>query len=191
MICHFLAKKITNCCICSQGDTDLEYVSVIYGMELFLETIWKTIALLLIGYATGNLTELIISICSFSILRFYAGGLHMKTSIGCFLFMVMVGLLPVYLGKVISLPLSIGLLILAVCYFIIRKYAPCATKNNPITDKEIRRKNNRNAQIIIGIAALCMLLPIKSIIILIAVPILIETITILQMKEERNEEKCC
>lgn len=185
MICHFLAEKVTDCCVYREDMEMAEKESVMYGIELFLETIWKSIALLIIGFITGNMLELIISVCSYSVLRYYAGGKHMKTSIGCFSFMVLVGLLPAYLAKTIHLSYITGIILLLFCYFIVRKYAPCATQNNPITDKEIRQRNNRNSQIIIGMAALCMLLPIKNIIILIAIPILIETITILQMKKEK------
>lgn len=66
MICHFLAEKVTDCCAYRDDMEMDEKASVMYGVELFLETIWKTIALLIIGLITGNMIELIISVFSYS-----------------------------------------------------------------------------------------------------------------------------
>ncbi len=178
MICHSLAQKAAYNCLRENENRDI--IEIQYGIELMLESIWKIVGLLIIGIIFGKELEMILSVSCFSILRYYAGGIHMKTSGGCFLMMIGVGLVPAFLKDANMLSIEWSVFLLFVAYGIIWRYAPSATANNPIRDRRIKEKNNRRARrIIIIILLMLLFVQIREIAILVSVPIFIESITVL------------
>lgn len=188
MICHSLAQKIAQYCL--QENKTCNIIEIQYGLELMLESIWKIIGLVIIGSIFGKTFEMLMSISCFSILRHYAGGIHMKTSWGCFFMMIAVGLVPAYLKDTNMLTIEWNILLLLAAYGIVWRYAPSLTANNPITDRLIIEKNNRIARcIVICILLYSLILKMGDMGILISVPIFIESITVLPIWKNKSLRK--
>lgn len=62
-----------------------EKIVITYGVELLFNTLLKSIIYILLGILLHQTLETVISILIFGILRYYTGGVHAKTDIGCFL----------------------------------------------------------------------------------------------------------
>lgn len=93
-MCHKLAENIIRWC--EKTDTLDEYghIKAVYGMEVFLENFWKLIGFLLIGSWVENKVSFFTAIVSFTFLRIWAGGKHFNSSLLCFAFVALVGLIP-------------------------------------------------------------------------------------------------
>lgn len=63
---------------------ETEKVVLGYGVELFLNSMLKTVIYLLIGFAIGKGVETILVIVIFGSVRKVSGGRHAKTDLGCF-----------------------------------------------------------------------------------------------------------
>lgn len=186
MLCHRIAKVIAR--LSMEDEESRENVLAIqYGIELTLETIWKIFILWIFSCLLSIEKEFFISVLTFSTLRYFAGGMHMKASISCFLFMAVIGFLPAFIEKLVFIRIEINLLFLTVSYLLIWKYAPYTTPNN-IVSEQIAKKNNLYARIIVGMAIIAVCLTLKEKAILVTLPILIECATII-MKEDKVIEK--
>lgn len=177
---HYLASKITGWCIKRNAIAAEQGEVVTYGIELFLNTVLKVIALLFIGLITGLFGEVVISLGCFALLRTKAGGIHMKTSLGCFLSMFGICAAAILGSRFIT---SLPFWILVGCSMfvmaVIALFAPYFTQNNPITDKKLIKKKKGMALIIAAaLLAAVWLLPDLRIKLLILIPVLIETISI-------------
>lgn len=155
---HILAKKLTNWCCC--GKTDTLYLAAIeYGLELLIETLWKLAALLSLGMLVGKLREIVMTLCVFCGLRFWIGGKHRKTSIGCFGTMVLVCLIAVWGAEYMCLlPEMVKFAVLLLCNLIVLAFSPYPSEVNPITDETvIERKRWGGIITSIGITIIVLL----------------------------------
>lgn len=135
---QIISKKITSWSLGKDYTYDCdEFQIMCYGIEIIIEAIYKLIVLLVLGGMCGILPETIAFLIGFSGLRANAGGLHMKTSLGCMLAVLMCWLLSL-LGMYVHIgtPLYIGLFTLT--FVIVSHRAPVSTSNNPIKDYKIR-----------------------------------------------------
>lgn len=62
-----------------------------YGLECFINEVVSMGLLLLVGFATGFILELVIWSCSFCLLRVQIGGLHASTHGACFISGLLLG----------------------------------------------------------------------------------------------------
>ena len=81
-----IAKKIAYCCCKNEEEQEI----VQYGLELILENIGKAVGIIGVALFTGYVYQVIIAAIVFMSLRSMAGGIHCKTSLGCFLAMLLV-----------------------------------------------------------------------------------------------------
>lgn len=177
----FIADKITDWCLKHNSVSEIQEVAIRYGIELYLDSFIKIILIFCLGLICGKGVEVVIVIGSFCTLRSQAGGIHMKSSAGCFFSMVIITLISVVGAEIfvpITIPIAISLIIisLTILYFC----APYSTYNNPITDKKVIRLKKCKAMILtilLGVVA-CIS---KSVNLraLILIPVIIEIITIL------------
>lgn len=187
---NVLAKKLMNWCCKKEADDEIYCTVVEYGLELMIETIWKAAALLCMGAVTGKLKEVLMTIAVFSGLRFWIGGRHRKTSVGCFGCMVFVCMITVAgaSGSWIF-PQWTEKLILLLCNLIVMIYAPYPSEANPITDKKVIRTKRAGGMITAFMISVIILL-VKNQgerwILLLAM--LLETISILPNKILRKEK---
>ena len=73
-MCHNLAKNLIKWCEKTSVIDENHYIKAAYGMEVFLENIWKLIGFLLIGIWVENRVPFFVAIASFSLLRILVGG---------------------------------------------------------------------------------------------------------------------
>lgn len=178
---HELAVKITEWCggrnEMKQGQAEV----VAYGIELLFDNLFKLAALLILGILFRRTWEVVLCIGCFSLLRSQAGGVHRKSNIGCFAFMLAVCVLSCIGAEYIQeLPTAL-LAVISVGVVLVNKLcAPFCTVNNPIVDENIRRRKNIwSVALSILFLTAVWLAPMWEVKMLILIPVTIETLTIL------------
>lgn len=178
---HMLAGKITEWCLKRKEMSETQAVAVTYGIELLFNSLFKLIGLLLLGIIFHRTWDVILSIGCFSLLRSFAGGVHMKTSLGCFLSMVCVWILSCVGAEYITyLPLAVMIALTVLIVALIKRYAPFFTQNNPITDEKILRKKNIGAVVTASaLLAIIWLVPVWRLKMIMLIPVTLETLSML------------
>lgn len=178
---HMLAGKITEWCLKRKEMSETQAVAVTYGIELLFNSLFKLIGLLLLGIIFHRTWDVILSIGCFSLLRSFAGGVHMKTSLGCFLSMVCVWILSCVGAEYITyLPLAVMIALTVLIVVLIKRYAPFFTQNNPITDERILRKKNIGAALTASaLLAVIWLVPVWRLKMIMLIPVTLETLSML------------
>lgn len=190
----YIADKISNWCLKRNKVSEIQEVAIRYGIELYLDSTIKIFLIIFIGTLLGRGYETIIAIACFCMLRSQAGGIHMKSSFGCFSSMIIIVLLSVvgaeFIQK-ISVPVIVILSIVSV--IAIYLFAPYTTANNPINDEKIILSKKRKAMLIVALVGLIACVVESSRVrALLLIPVIIEIITILpfwRRKEERINDK--
>lgn len=124
-MCHSLSENLIKWCEKTSVIDENHYIKAVYGMEVFLENIWKLIGFLLIGIWVENKVSFFVAIASFSLLRILAGGRHFKSSLLCFGFVTLVGLFPAYVLGDMEISTQIVWLLYMVIFSLLYIYAPC------------------------------------------------------------------
>lgn len=99
---HKIAMEISVWCRNILDSTDEERQVIQYGIEVLLDGIIKTAILLTIGYFLGSPGEFGLSLFVFCSLRYWAGGIHCKTSMRCLVAMLLLCLISTYGGWCLS-----------------------------------------------------------------------------------------
>lgn len=178
---HKLASKITQWCLGRSEMSETQAIIVTYGIELIFDSLFKLIGLVILGIIFGRTWEVILSIGCFALLRSSAGGLHMESSLGCFLSMVFVCVTSCAGAELIGeLPIAI-MVVLSVGIVVLNKlFAPFFTQNNPIEDEQIIKNKNLRAVIIsILLLIIIWIVPVWKIKLLILIPVTLESLSIL------------
>lgn len=105
------------------GET--ERIVIGYGMELFLNTVLKTVIYLLVGFAIGKGMEVILAVAIFGSVRKLSGGKHATTDVGCFIMTGGIIFLSAVSPYIVNIPVQGYALIFLIvnCFFIC--WAPC------------------------------------------------------------------
>lgn len=188
---HILASKIATWCMKRNEMSETQAIAVTYGIELIFNSLFKLLGLLLLGIIFDRAREVILSVACFSLLRSQAGGVHMKTSIGCFLSMLLVCICACAGAELIeSLPIAV-FIIIAVGNIVLNKlFAPFFTENNPILDERIIRKKNTGAVVLSMVFfVVAGFVPVWKIKLLILIPVTIETLSILPCWHKRRKKE--
>ena len=139
-LCNKLTQKIRN----KMPEIDEERAEVInYGLQLVMGEIPKTFLILLIAYVLGVLKLTLLALIFIIPYKTFAGGVHLKTHIGCILATSIFYIGNAYASKYIVIePLYIKIiLIIAIWVFsilMISLYAPADTEAVPILRKKDR-----------------------------------------------------
>ncbi len=137
-----LCNGIANWCKKNGAVSEEDYPIVLYGIQVSLNSSLKLSGILLIGILLHHFWTVLISMTIFCSMRFWTGGWHSKSHLGCFSAMMIPCLAPSLImgfdGEW-AVWISGGMVIYSI-YKILR-YAPCNSKVNPIEDpKCLRRK---------------------------------------------------
>lgn len=82
---HTISKYLVGMLEQNQECSEEKHLLLVYGTEVILENLWKTIAYILWGIMIHRGLEMLLAMLVFCSIRKYAGGYHAKTPIGCFL----------------------------------------------------------------------------------------------------------
>mgnify|MGYP002638823603 CR=1 FL=1 len=130
-----IARKISYWCMEKLQLKKEEQEVVQYGTEVFLDGLLKILVLIFVGICVGRLQEVVLALLGFCSLRYWAGGMHCKTSLGCLGTMIAICLVSVYAAPYFTAaPDWIVLFTLILEYIILYFMAPGQTKRNPICD---------------------------------------------------------
>ena len=141
-------------------DVDDERAEVIrFGLELLIGEVPKIFVVFGISYLLGIIQYTILSLLVILPYRYFSGGLHLKTHIGCIIGTTVFYCGTAYLSKIIVFPniqIKIIFVILALifAFSMITLYAPADTLNIPI----LRKKERRNKKIGSYIVVVAMLI---------------------------------
>lgn len=115
-----------------------EQVVIVYGIEVFIDNIFKLLVYLLVAIYLGILKESVIMFLLFTGLRKSAGGMHFDKNIVCFLFTGIVIVGGAFISRIITINYFIWSILLILAGLILLKYAPSGTKKNPILPEKIK-----------------------------------------------------
>ena len=91
-----LWEKIIDWCESEVDFLPGERETVRFGLEMCADSVLKLLGLMITGIFLGKWTEFVVVLLFFCSLRIWAGGKHCKTSIGCFLFMLLTCIVSVF-----------------------------------------------------------------------------------------------
>lgn len=135
---ELLCRGIVGWCKKNGAASDENYPIVLYGIQVILNTSLKLLGIFLTGVLLQRLPAVLLSTTVFCSMRYWTGGWHSESHIGCFCTMLIpcVGpsLLTVISGE--GIPWVLGFMAVYSIYKVLR-YAPCNSKVNPIEDVKI------------------------------------------------------
>ena len=135
-----LANRITSWSLGPEYDEESDRFQIVsYGILLIIETVYKILILIILGAIFERMIETMAFLIGFCGLRRNAGGIHMKTSMGCMMSVIGLWLVCIFASCWhINLPVYVCLFLLTL--LLVAWYAPCATVNNPIRSRSLRNK---------------------------------------------------
>lgn len=141
-----ISRKIGLWCLRNEEINESQYPIVIYGIELFLNTTLKVMGILAIGAVLGIFAEVLLAMATFCGMRYWTGGYHCKTHMGCFSVMTLVCLVAVFVSK-INFEGAVIVQCLMICHsaWMIFRYAPRNSEKNPIIDGKILRRKRKGS----------------------------------------------
>lgn len=135
---NLLCGGIADWCKKNGAVSEENYPIILYGIQVLLNTSLKVLGILLTGALLHRFVAVAISMAVFCSMRYWTGGWHSKSHLGCFCTMLIPCVCPSLLmgvdGAWVPWVLR-GMLVYSV-YAVIR-YAPCNSEVNPICDPKI------------------------------------------------------
>ena len=189
-----ITKPIADWCRKNTNLSDIEYLTVQYGLELTLNTVLKILSIFLIGLLLGVCRYFALILLVFSSTRTFAGGRHCNTHMGCFLSMLGICLCGMFFHSHIPILPSIPRYILSVAILLgIIVFAPLNSLVNPVEKRYLIKK--RIGSILIAFIWIVVMNYFSKISYCILIPLTIEVLTILPrkgvVKNVKPKEKAC
>lgn len=187
---NMLAKRITDWCNQVYPMKQEQEIAVCYGLELLIENLIKFAGIFLVAALFRMADEVAVFCLVFCPFRMLAGGIHMKTGTGCFLFMLVLIGISLLCQSILVLPWAMRwcmvIFMVAGCW----RYAPRDTKKNPIAFESVRTKKK---YLSVAFCFFCMLvtecMAAEEIKVLVVSALFLETITILPVADYINENR--
>ncbi|MEL7649849.1 MAG: accessory gene regulator B family protein [Sedimentibacter sp.] len=125
---------------------------LVYGLQLIISSLLGVSVLLMIGAALGRLTDTIIFLVTFIILRMYSGGYHANSYLKC-----NITLISVYMGMIGAVTYTppgysgiLSFIMAAYTVCMVLRYAPVDNENKRLDEK--KKKENRTVTVVLMIA---------------------------------------
>lgn len=120
--------------------SDKDRIIAHYGLETLYILVTKTIIVIIVSLFFNITKEMLIFILLYSILRFYAGGIHLSSSIGCTILSTIVLLFFPIMCKNIIITMPYKLIIDGLSIYLVAMYSPADTVKKPIINDKHRNK---------------------------------------------------
>lgn len=149
---HKLCSNLTDAIKTKVKSVDEGKTEIIhYGLYLWITDTIKLAMILITAYFLNILTETVIFLISFGLLRTFAGGAHAKTFMSCLILNSLITFGTVYLSIWLSFinPIIICMAIMPFCTLAVYFYAPSDHENKPVTSKKQRKRLKTIAYIIL------------------------------------------
>lgn len=139
---NLFCEEIVNWCKKEGAISEEDYAVIFYGVQVLLNTLLKMSGILLVGLLLHHFWTVLVSMTVFCSMRYWTGGWHSKSHLGCFCTMLISCVVPSLLmgvnGEWVEWSLR-GIMVYSV--YRVFRYAPCNSKVNPIEDpKCLHRK---------------------------------------------------
>lgn len=122
--------------------TDRDKVMLIYGLQGMYMLITKVIFLTIISVILGITKELYIFLLIYGILRLYASGVHLSSSLGCTIASTLIFISITYLCMYTYIDISYRVVIAGISLCLFALYSPADTVKKPIikqTDRNTKK----------------------------------------------------
>lgn len=149
-----------------------------YAIEVLLETVFKLIILLLLGAIFNRFFETIVFLISFCVLRFFAGGFHLKTNFGCSSVVILIWAVADLCNQYIRIPFELAVCSYVLNIFILALFAPADSKENKIVSSRDKVFNKKISIIFTSILYIWSLLLNKNSMAIIVVSITAECLSL-------------
>lgn len=158
------SRAFADMCINKVGLTDDRKIDEVrYGAYFLISALYKLPLMYMPSIIFGVFKDVIISSVIFSVLRFFAGGIHAKTHTGCAIGgNFVMGYLPILIAKLVStigihnyIESQVRLLVFALAVALITLYAPADLESKPIYSEQ-RRKYFKVIAVMLVVFIYCM-----------------------------------
>jgi accessory gene regulator B len=144
-------------------NNDSERVEIYtYGLELILSTILTICLIVSVSLLLGLLSESIIFMAFFAVLRMFAGGYHAPTYLNClFMFTVLCFgtiYVAIFLTDNLYNPVVLILFILCLSIVIIFFLAPVSSESKPLSTEEVKRYQKNSRMIVVSLAIITVII---------------------------------
>lgn len=157
-----LIVKFTNCVFVQTHFNEIEIVKIGIGLSIFLENITKAIIILLAAYIVGVLKISLIIIAAYALLRYFAFGIHAKSSMNCLLISLLQDVFVPLVLKGLNINQNLMIFFALVFCLLIKKYAPADTDNHPLYNVKVRKELNCKATILSCFVLIATFLKVRS-----------------------------
>lgn len=187
-----IIKSLSGWCGRYSGQEQANLEVLQYGLGLCIDTLVKITVILLIGAAVGKEREFLAVTMVMALFRAFAGGVHARTSLGCFFYMLFFCSISVGAADfLLDLPMNCYYAGLAVLLILAWRFAPLESIKNPVHDKKLLFKKKIWTMIVIAVSTIvsgCCSGGIKWAVMLILFTE-ISLISIFSMKRREQHEK--
>ena len=146
-------------------DKDEEEKAVLnYALFIIIHTFMGIIITLLVGLITGMVIEISLITITSALFKRYTGGSHASTPERCLIIGVILSLILSILCRLIVINTDInnivfvGMIIIALSYYMIYYNCPVSSKNKPLKNEKTRNKLKKKAFILLNIYAILLII---------------------------------
>ncbi|WP_167324175.1 accessory gene regulator B family protein [Enterococcus caccae] len=142
------------------AETDkIKYLKCKLALEIILINFSKLSIIYVLSFMLGITKAVLVFHIAFLYIRKYAYGAHSNSSLKCTIIslILFVGI-PFYLVNFVLIPKEILLIVLLINSSLIYKFAPAATKKNPISDLKKKRELRRKALVANSVMMLLLII---------------------------------
>lgn len=119
--------------------SDIELKTIRYGLEGIYITITKTIIIFTLAILLGIFKELLIIVLLYNFLRMFSFGAHANDSLSCLIGSTVIFIGITHLCTFVTIPKTIKIIVILLCFILFFKYSPADTKKRPIVDPKRRK----------------------------------------------------
>ena len=176
----FLSEKITDYIVKSGAISEESYAIYQYGVQIGLEMLGCFLVSLFIALYMHMIPQFFVSTVVFMLLRTYAGGIHLKSYLGCFFCSIAVQTMILLINEYYALKCTIAWLIILIGTILILKVAPVENVNRELDQYEREHCKGVIKKVLAGIivvSAVCTYLERYNTVSLIALTIMMVIIS--------------
>ena len=140
-------SKITNIFVKAGIDDELTLIKIAYAIEVVKNEFIKFIVMAVFFAATGQFFPYCFALVILLPVRIFSGGFHLETKLGCFIFSLVVFLMPIFAALLLPIPKEALILVLVPVAAVTILCSPVASKKRPIKT-QARRKSLKTKSIV-------------------------------------------
>lgn len=192
----FLSEKLTDYIIKSGAISEESYAIYLYGFQIGLEMMSCFLTSLFIALYLHMIPQFLVSTATFVLLRTFAGGIHLKSYLGCFICSIAVQTMILLVNKYYTLKYSISWLVILSGTILILKMAPVENFNRELDLDERKHCKGVTKKVLMGIivvSAVCTCFERNNIVSVIALTIIVVLLSqywgMVIFKQEKNRRR--